>query len=366
MTGARQAPVPERHNDAPAASPVDGTSGRASGRTNGRPRGRDRRRHAAHARRVPLFRLLGYYALLVAAAIGLLELFPILHDAIVAPLGNAGVGGLTSPVDPSMTEAFRTQGQPRERLLTTGVVFLGTLLLVLPVAWVYTFVRRLRYDRSLVHSLVILPPLVAGIVMVVKNSLALAFSLAGIVAAVRFRTTVKDPKDAVHIFLVIGIGLAAGVQALDIALLLSLAFNLIALVLWKYDIDAVYADDDTELLSVGDSSMLLAGTPEGRQRAIDRLEDVAEEIKTDGLLLLHTTDPHSARQVAEVVLTDVAKEWRFREPPRGRNGVWTLEAAVRLKKKSSPVDLLGELEDRWSPTVAAAEYVPYNPLDEDD
>ena len=74
----------------------------------------------------------------------------------------------------------------------------------------------------------------------------------------------------------------------------------------------------------------------------------------DGLLMVHTRDPHAARQVAEVVLAEVAKEWRFHDPPRGRNGVWTLEAAVRLKKKSSPVDLLGELEDRWSPTVVAA------------
>lgn len=347
--------MPERQTDAGAET-----------RANGRPRGRDRRRRAARARRVPLLQLLGYYALLVAAAIGLIELFPILRDAIIAPLGSEGVGGLTGRVDPSMTDAFREAVPPRHRLLTTGVVFVGTLLLVLPVAWVYTFTRRLRYDRSLVHTLVILPPLVAGIVMVVKNSLALAFSLAGIVAAVRFRTTVKNPKDAVHIFLVIGLGLAAGVQALDIALLLSVAFNLIALALWKYDLDAVYGDDDAELLSVGDSSMLLASTPEGRQRTHERLATIAEELKTDGLLLVHTTDPRSARQVAEVVLTDVAKEWRFREPPRGRNGVWTLEAAVRLKKKSSPLDLLGELEDRWSPTVAAAEYVPYTPMDEED
>lgn len=334
-------------------------------RAGGRPRGRDRRRTAARARRIPLLRLLGYYALLLGVAIGLLELFPFLHDALVAPLGSEGVG-LLGETQPNMSEAFQTRGMPEHRLLTTGIVFVGTLLLVLPVAWVYTFVRRLRYDRSLVHSLVILPPLVAGIVMVVKNSLALAFSLAGIVAAVRFRTTVKDPKDAVHIFLVIGIGLAAGVQALDIALLLSLAFNLMALVLWKYDIDAAYADDDLELLSVGDVSMMLAGTPEGRERALERMEHIAEGLKTDGLLLVHTTDPHAARQAAEVVLTDVAKEWRFRSPPRGRNGIWTLEAAVRLKKKSSPVDLLGELEDRWSPTVTAAEYVPYVEPDDDD
>ena len=318
----------------------------------------DRRRYAAQARRIPLFRMLGYYAGVALIGWGLITLFPNLHDVFVAPLGSPGTGGLQSATDTSMVDAFQEVPRWQNRSITTAGVIIGTLLMVLPVAWVYTFTRRLRYDRSLVHSLIILPPIVAGIVMVVKNSLALAFSLAGIVAAVRFRTTVKDPKDAVHIFLVIGVGLAAGVQALDIALLMSASFNVIVLVLWKYDIDAVYGDEDGELLAVGDSGLLLADTPEGRQRATDRASDLVDD-KTDGILLVHTREPDSARQVAEVVLTDVAKEWRFRDPPRGRNGVYTLEAVVRLRKKKTPVDLLGELEDRWSPTVAAAEYVPY-------
>ena len=46
---------------------------------------------------------------------------------------------------------------------------------------------------------------VAGIVMMVKHSVALAFSLGAIVAAVRFRTSLDDSKDAAGIFVVIGI-----------------------------------------------------------------------------------------------------------------------------------------------------------------
>ncbi|NIU73645.1 MAG: hypothetical protein GWN71_08710, partial [Gammaproteobacteria bacterium] len=69
-------------------------------------------------------------------------------------------------------DAFTSPGGELHRSLTTGLAILGTLLLVLPIAWVYTFARRLRYDRSLVHSLIMLPPVVAGTVMVVKNSLA--------------------------------------------------------------------------------------------------------------------------------------------------------------------------------------------------
>ena len=346
--------MPERDN---AHSGVGDGAGQSPGRSSEPPSGKDRRRHASRARRVPIFRLLAYYVLIASLGILLVELFPAFRQAFVAPLGSPGT---QNPLNPNVEQAFRGVYGDLPRLVTTALVLLGTLLLVLPIAWVYTFVRRLRYDRSLVHSLVMLAPVVAGTVMVVKNSLALAFSLAGIVAAVRFRTTVKDPKDAVHVFLVMAIGLSGGVQALDIALLLSLTFALLALAFWKYDLE-VYADDDKELLSVGDTELMLAQTDEGRERVRERLSELAEEIKTDGLLLIHTTEPDSARQVAEVVLSEVGKRWIFRDPPLGRNGVYTLEAVVRLRKKKTPVDLLGELEDRWSPTVAAAEFVPYHP-----
>ena len=319
----------------------------------------DRRRYSDQTRSIPIFRVLGYYALITAIAAGLIYFFPALKGAFLAPLhAVGGTGGGANPFDPSVSDAFVGVRGDLHRTLTMGLVLIGALLMVLPIAWVYTFVRRLRYDRSLVHSLIMLPPVVAGAVMVVKNSLALAFSLAGIVAAVRFRTTVKDPKDAVHVFLVMAIGLAAGVQALDIAMLLSITFAMIVLVLWKYDLE-VYADDETELLSVGDSGLMIAQNREGRSRVMRRMDELAEEIKTDGILLIHTTEPDSARQVAEVVLSEVGKRWIFRDPPRGRNGIYTLEAVVRLRKKKTPVDLLGELEDRWSPTVAAAEYIPY-------
>ena len=344
------------------AASVDTTSDQPS-KGNGRPRdfrGRrhDRRRYAHQTRQIPIFRLLGYYAVLTAIAAVLIHYFPVVRRAFLAPLGQESVGNQNPFADAG--SAFQALPGNLDRLVITSLVMMGTILLALPVAWVYTFARRLRYERSLVHSLILLPPVVAGTVMVVKHSIALAFSLAGIVAAVRFRTTVKDTKDAVHVFLVMAVGLAAGVQALDIALLLSLTFAIIVLVFWKYDLEVV-ADDEKELLSVGDFNLMLAQTHEGRTRIRGRLQDMAEDIKTDGILLIHTTEPDSARQVAEVVLSEVGKRWIFKEPPRGRNGVYTLEAVVRLRKKKTPVDLLGQLEDRWSPTVAAAEYVPFQP-----
>ena len=75
-------------------------------------------------------------------------------------------------------------------------VMLGALALALPLAWVFVSTRRRKgFSQSIVHTLIILPIAVAGIMVVVQNSLALAFGLAGI-AALRFRNTLEDTKDA--------------------------------------------------------------------------------------------------------------------------------------------------------------------------
>ena len=48
-----------------------------------------------------------------------------------------------------------------------------------------------EYDQSLINTILVLPMVVTGIVIIVQNSLALAFSLAGIAGAVRFRNSLK-------------------------------------------------------------------------------------------------------------------------------------------------------------------------------
>jgi len=74
------------------------------------------------------------------------------------------------------------------------IAVMSALLISLPVCWTYIACRkRDEYDNSIVRSIIILPMLLTSIVLIVHNSLALAFSLAGIVGAVRFRNTLKSP-----------------------------------------------------------------------------------------------------------------------------------------------------------------------------
>jgi Domain of unknown function (DUF4956)/Dolichyl-phosphate-mannose-protein mannosyltransferase len=174
-----------------------------------------------------LARLIAYYAVLAGAALFLARWIPPPHIPESGTRLNDLAGAMTG-VGPL--------GRPGSAV-AAAIGMIGALALVLPVAWTYMRTKpRARYDASLVHTVIILPVAVAGIVLIVRDSLALAFSLAGIVAAVRFRNTLRDTKDAVYIFLAIGLGLAAGVQAFNAAFVMSLVYVLLVVALWRFDV----------------------------------------------------------------------------------------------------------------------------------
>jgi Domain of unknown function (DUF4956) len=313
-------------------------------------------------RRRPFLRLLVYYVVLTTVMSFLVYWIPAVRDAFLAPsaLSMEEGGNLVGPVSESYGDRV-SLNEALQRAVATLLVIAGALSLVVPVAWVYMLTKRFRYDPALVSSVIILPIVVAGIALVVKNSIALAFALAGIVAAVRFRNTLKDPRDAVYIFLVIGIGLSAGVQALDVALVMSFAFNVVVLVVWKYNIGSIYSGRyaRTGILSVGPSSLLMAQDPVGQRDVRRRMLDHASEIRTDGILLVHSPAPDVARHTVQEALADMARDWQLVDVVRHEDGRSTLEYLVRLKNSASAPELVGALDERWGEQVAAAEYVPF-------
>lgn len=121
----------------------------------------------------------------------------------------------------------------RGSIVWVFIAVFSSLLIALPVCWTYIACRkRNEYDNSIVRTILILPMLLTSIVLIVHNSLALAFSLAGIVGAVRFRNTLKSPGDALYILMAIGIGLSAGIGAIEIALVMTILVNYCYVVLW--------------------------------------------------------------------------------------------------------------------------------------
>jgi hypothetical protein len=110
-----------------------------------------------------------------------------------------------------------------------------TLVLMLPVSWVYKAIHADSvFDHSIDNTTLVLPAVVAGIVTVVQHSLALAFSLAGIVAGVRFRRALSDTFDTLFILASIGVGIAAGIKSLEIAIVLTVFFNYAAVLVCSF------------------------------------------------------------------------------------------------------------------------------------
>jgi hypothetical protein len=133
------------------------------------------------------------------------------------------------------SEAIRAEhvGNLGQSLFWLIVAMIGALLAALPVTWVYLGVRDDdEYDQSLINTILVLPIVVTGIVIIVQNSLALAFSLAGIAGAVRFRNSLKSSGDALFILLAVAIGLSAGIGAVELAAVLSMGFNYVFIILW--------------------------------------------------------------------------------------------------------------------------------------
>jgi hypothetical protein len=179
-----------------------------------------------------------YYVALAAFVAVAVTVFPSIVDQL--PLGGVGdISDYLLSADDEELEEIAT-ATTRARLakgpvwlqgaLSLVYVMAATLLLMLPVSWVYKAIHTDSvYDHSIDTTTLVLPAVVAGIVTVVQHSLALAFSLAGIVAGVRFRRALNDTFDTLFILASIGVGISAGVNSIEIAVVLTVFFNYAAI-----------------------------------------------------------------------------------------------------------------------------------------
>ena len=190
----------------------------------------------ARHRVVHLFlKLTIYYCAVTAFVAAGLTLFPQLKDYL--PIGGAiSLLGDTSKDPFTSIEITNQVSTLNGSLLWMAIAITGAALSILPVSWIYMSIRkRGDYDQSLVETIMILPIAVTCLVILVHSSLALAFGLGGIVNIVRFRNTLKSTGDALYVLVAIGIGLAAGVGAMEVAIVMSVAFNYYFLILWITD-----------------------------------------------------------------------------------------------------------------------------------
>lgn len=339
---------------------------------------------------MPLVRVIAYYVLLISGTMLLVRLFPNQLSHLFTAERMDELARIPKHGDLSaLAQTPESSGASGAGVVTlapamaAGLAMVGSTLLMLPVAWIYTMTRQKRgYQQSIVQTLVILPPVVAGVVILVKNSLALAFSLAGIVAAMNFRARLRDSKDMVYVFLAMVIGLAAGVQIITVALAVSMIFNVIIIVLAWTDFgrnpvalegarararlqrarQAAAVNRTGMFMSVMEREVLQSLSPEQLDALTERArrlrgkdtEEGGSEKPLDAVLRVFGPDPEALRPAAELVLASQAKAWRFGGVVTGDNGARGVEYRLRLRRKVPAAALAAQLRDRLG---AAAERV---------
>lgn len=184
---------------------------------------------------IPITIILAYYVFWIGLAWFALRRFPALAEYFpvggISELADAGY----DTFEPVYSRAERTILAPSAPIKLLFAI-VGSIIAVVPVSWVYFITSRARkLDQSFLQTIVILPIVVTGIAMIVVNSIALAFSLAGVVAAVRFRFSLALPSDAMYIFVAIGIGLGSGIGAVAISVVVSFTFVMATLMIWKLE-----------------------------------------------------------------------------------------------------------------------------------
>jgi hypothetical protein len=292
----------------------------------------------------PFSSLTVYYLLLVALGALFVGFVPgaraMISGERLANLLGGGAGDLFDA-----TTADQASRLSWSTTIDMGFAMVGALLLMMPTSWVYMAERRRKgFDQALVQTMIVLAVAIAGVVVIVRNSTALAFSLAGIVAAVRFRTTLSDTRDTLYIFTCIGVGLAAGVQALAAALVLSLIFNYVILLFWRADYAMCELGRSPGHLLVGAAS----SAPEANGKAKKKRKDF------NAVLLVRALDAEKARPTVDSVLVTEVPRFQLAEVEANSKGQGVLKYLVRLSKKTDPAHLEDALLSRGAPNVIGA------------
>lgn len=167
------------------------------------------------------------------------------------------------------------------------------------------------YSQNFVLTLVIIPTVVAIIVFIVGSNVARAFSLAGALSIIRFRSAPGDSKDIAYVLFTTSAGLAIGTGLLGYGIFFTISLCLLMFVLKFINFGAAKTS----------KNLLKITIPEDLdyEGIFDDL--FLEYTKGHELLKVKTTDLGSLFQLVYAVVLDNKKSQKqFIDELRCRNG----------------------------------------------
>jgi uncharacterized membrane protein YhiD involved in acid resistance len=306
-------------------------------------------------------RLIAYYALLF--------LFIFQASLVLRELGaNYNLEGFVK-VKGLIDEAFNLS-MSFDDVAYTFFALLLAFIFTLPIAWIYTVTRNDEsFDPSLAQTIVVLSMVVTGVMIVISDETARAFALAGVVAAVRFRNTLQDTKDAVYVFIAVAVGMGCGTRVFHIAVWLSVIMSLTMYLLWKYqfgkslrqastiagggkgkkEVQKLYATTSAEALQHAERE--LEQQVRLMQLADMRADEEKGKKKPNAALIVQCSDAHQALDEVDKALETCGGKWQLANISSHVPGLSTLEYVGRLPKEVTPAKLIDAIQQRGASCI---------------
>ena len=121
--------------------------------------------------------------------------------------------------------------------VTDFLLCLG-ISLVLGLIMALCYMYRMRYTKSFVVTLALLPAVVCVVIMMVNGNVGTGVAVAGAFSLVRFRSAPGTAKEIGALFLAMGAGLIAGMGYLGFAALFTVIMCLIFVIYNRLDFGA--------------------------------------------------------------------------------------------------------------------------------
>jgi hypothetical protein len=259
-----------------------------------------------------------------------------------------------------------------DQVLVAVFALLLSFIFTLPIAWVYTLTKdEESFDPSLSQTIVVLAMIVTGVMIVISNELARAFSLAGVVAAVRFRNTLQDTKDAVYVFIAVAVGMGCGTHVYHIAVWLSVIMSFTMYLLWKYKFGKSLREAATTGLAGGkggkkEAQRLYEQTSAEARQQLER--ELGQQIRlmqwadlqadeekgkkrANAALIVECSDPHQAIEEVDKALDNFGGRWQLANVSSNGPGRSTLEYVGRLPKEVAPASLVNMIQQNGATSI---------------
>lgn len=190
----------------------------------------------------------------------------------------------------------------------------------------YYKTREETYQRSMAVTLLMLPVILSVIILFIGSNIARAFSLAGTLSIIRFRSAPGDPEDIGFIFFDIAAGLACGVGLYGYGAIFTMILCAIILLTEKFGFFEKKAIRKTLKITIPENL--------NYEGAFDEI--LKKYTKKYSLTKIKTTDLGSLFELCyTVTMPEEADEREFINELRCRNGnlniILAVAAPVKIK-----------------------------------